>query len=251
MKQTQRLDKILAHMGVGTRSELKRLTKTGAILVNGVKVKDSGMQVNPEKDQITVNGEAVVYREFVYLMLNKPQGVVSATEDNRDRTVVDLLDAAYAPFAVFPVGRLDKDTEGLLLLTNDGKLAHNLLSPRKHVPKTYFAKVEWEVTEADLEAFAQGVTLDDGYQTLPAVLNILSVGSKLEGRPSEIELTIMEGKFHQVKRMFQAVGKMVVYLQRISMGPLELDRSLRLGQSRELSEEELLALRNAHEVEEN
>ncbi|MFC5451680.1 pseudouridine synthase [Paenibacillus aestuarii] len=251
MKQTQRLDKILAHMGLGTRSELKRLTKAGAIVVNGVKVKDSGMQVNPEKDQISVNGEPVIYREFVYLMLNKPQGVVSATEDHRDRTVVDLLDAMYAPFEVFPVGRLDKDTEGLLLLTNDGKLAHNLLSPRKHVPKTYFAKVEWEVTDTDREAFAQGVTLDDGYQTLPAVLNILSVGSKSEGRPSEIELTIMEGKFHQVKRMFQAVGKMVVYLQRISMGPLELDRSLRLGQSRELSEEELLALRNAHEGTEN
>jgi 16S rRNA pseudouridine516 synthase len=248
MKQTQRLDKILAHMGIGTRSELKRLTKGGAIVVNGVKVKDSGMQVNPGKDQIMVNGEPIVYREYVYLMMNKPQGVVSATEDNRDRTVVDLLDDSYVPFEVFPVGRLDKDTEGLLLLTNDGKLAHNLLSPRKHVPKTYFAKVEWEVGEEDREAFAQGVTLDDGYETLPGVLNILSVGSKSVEQPSEIELTIMEGKFHQVKRMFQAVGKTVVYLKRISMGPLQLDESLDLGQSRELTEDELLALRNAHET---
>ncbi|MBD0381082.1 pseudouridine synthase [Paenibacillus sedimenti] len=248
MKQTQRLDKILAHMGIGTRSELKRLTKSGSIFVNGVKVKDSGIQVNPDKDQIMVNGETVVYREFVYLMMNKPQGVVSATEDNRDRTVVDLLDDAYTPFEVFPVGRLDKDTEGLLLLTNDGKLAHNLLSPRKHVSKTYFAKVEWEVEEADREAFAQGVTLDDGYETLPGILNILNVGNKSAGEPSEIELTIMEGKFHQVKRMFQAVGKQVVYLKRISMGPLKLDENLRLGQSRELSEDELLALRNAHET---
>ena len=170
MKQTQRLDKILAHVGIGTRSELKRLAKEGAIYVNGVKVKDSGMQVNPDTDIITVNGEPVLYREFVYLMMNKPQGVVSATEDNRDRTVVDLLDKAYAPFEVFPVGRLDKDTEGFLLLTNDGKLAHNLLSPRKHVPKTYFAKVEWEVSESDREAFSQGVTLDDGYETLPGIL---------------------------------------------------------------------------------
>ncbi|MDQ0897275.1 MULTISPECIES: pseudouridine synthase [unclassified Paenibacillus] len=245
MKQTQRLDKILAHVGIGTRSELKRLAKEGAIFVNGVKVKDSGMQVNPDTDIITVNGEPVMYREFVYLMMNKPQGVVSATEDNRDRTVVDLLDKAYAPFEVFPVGRLDKDTEGFLLLTNDGKLAHNLLSPRKHVPKTYFAKVEWEVSESDREAFSQGVTLDDGYETLPGILKILKTGKESEDEPSEIELTIMEGKFHQVKRMFQAVGKKVVYLKRISMGPLALDPSLELGQARELSKDELLALQNA------
>lgn len=244
MKQTQRLDKILAHVGIGTRSELKRLAKEGAIYVNGVKIKDSGMQVNPDTDNITVNGETVMYREFVYLMMNKPQGVVSATEDNRDRTVVDLLDAAYAPFEVFPVGRLDKDTEGFLLLTNDGKLAHNLLSPRKHVPKTYFAKVEWEVSETDIEAFSQGVTLDDGYETLPGKLKILKTGNEAEGLLSEIELTIMEGKFHQVKRMFQAVGKKVVYLKRLSMGPLVLDPSLVLGQVRELSKDELLALQN-------
>ncbi|BFT70577.1 pseudouridine synthase [Paenibacillus sp. P36] len=249
MKQTQRLDKILAHVGIGSRSELKRLAKEGAIYVNGAKIKDSGMQVNPDKDIIQVNGETVRYREFVYLMMNKPQGVVSATEDNRDRTVVDLLDAAYAPFEVFPVGRLDKDTEGFLLLTNDGKLAHNLLSPRKHVPKTYFAKVEWEVTEEDIEAFSYGVTLDDGYETLPGILKILSVGNEASGVLSEIELTIMEGKFHQVKRMFQAVGKKVAYLKRISMGPLALDPNLALGQVRELTDEELTALRNAHELQ--
>lgn len=249
MKQTQRLDKILAHVGIGSRSELKRLAKEGAIYVNGAKVKDSGMQVNPDKDIIQVNGETVSYREFVYLMMNKPQGVVSATEDNRDRTVVDLLDVAYAPFEVFPVGRLDKDTEGFLLLTNDGKLSHNLLSPRKHVPKTYFAKVEWEVTEKDIEAFSQGVTLDDGYETLPGILKILSVGNEAGGVFSEIELTIMEGKFHQVKRMFQAVGKKVAYLKRISMGPLALDPSLALGEVRELTDEELSALRNANDIQ--
>lgn len=249
MKQTQRLDKILAHVGIGSRSELKRLAKEGAIYVNGAKVKDSGMQVNPDKDIIQVNGETVSYREFVYLMMNKPQGVVSATEDNRDRTVVDLLDVAYAPFEVFPVGRLDKDTEGFLLLTNDGKLSHNLLSPRKHVPKTYFAKVEWEVTEKDIEAFSQGVTLDDGYETLPGILKILSVGNEAGGVLSEIELTIMEGKFHQVKRMFQAVGKKVAYLKRISMGPLALDPNLALGEVRELTDEELSALRNANDIQ--
>jgi 16S rRNA pseudouridine516 synthase len=244
MKQTQRLDKILAHMGYGSRSELKKLTKAGAIQVNGIKVKDSGMQINTETDRITINEESVVYREFIYLMLNKPQGVVSATEDNRDKTVVELLDKAYAPFEVFPVGRLDKDTEGLLLLTNDGKLAHNLLSPKKHVPKTYFAHVEWEVGEEDRIAFEQGVTFDDGYVTMPASLRILSPGSALLERTSEIELTIMEGKFHQVKRMFQAVGKRVVFLKRITMGPLQLDESLALGESRELTEQELQALKN-------
>ncbi|MCD1259106.1 rRNA pseudouridine synthase [Paenibacillus athensensis] len=248
MKMTQRLDKLLVHIGIGTRSQLKQLAKSGAITVNGIAVKDSGMQVNPEADRIAVNGQEVRYREFVYVMLNKPPGVVSATEDNRDRTVVDLLPDEYRPFAVFPVGRLDKDTEGLLLLTNDGKLAHNLLSPRKHVPKTYWARVAGAVGEADRLAFAEGVTLDDGYATLPAQLRVLEVREQAEGGAiSEIELTIMEGKFHQVKRMFEAVGKKVVYLKRLSMGPLELDPALALGQSRELTAGELLALQQAHE----
>ncbi|MBP1989231.1 pseudouridine synthase [Paenibacillus eucommiae] len=245
MKTTQRLDKILAHMGFGTRSELRRLTKSGSISVNGKKIKDSGIQVNPQIDQITIDGEPVIYREFVYLMMNKPQGVVSATEDNRDRTVIDLLDPAYLSFELFPVGRLDKDTEGLLLLTNDGKLAHNLLSPRKHVSKTYFAQVEWEVGQAEIEAFAKGVTLEDGYVTMPAELAILRSGSSLEQIPAEIHLTIKEGKFHQIKRMLQAVGQKVVYLKRISMGPLQLDNELALGEIRELTALELQALQQA------
>jgi 16S rRNA pseudouridine516 synthase len=204
------------------------------------------MQVDPARDQITVGEELVTYREYVYLMMNKPQGVVSATEDNRDRTVVDLLDPTYQSFDVFPVGRLDKDTEGFLLLTNDGKLAHNLLSPRKHIPKTYYARVEGEVGEEQRAAFGQGVTLDDGYVTMPAVLHILAEGNELENKPAEIELTIMEGKFHQVKRMFQAVGGRVVYLKRISMGPLKLDPDLALGETRELNEAELQSLLQAH-----
>ncbi|AEI40206.1 pseudouridine synthase [Paenibacillus mucilaginosus] len=243
MKSSLRLDKLLAHTGFGTRSQIKLLVKAGSVTVNGKTAKDSGQQIVPERDHVQVDGETVRYREFVYLMLHKPPGVVSATEDNRDRTVLDLLDEEYAHLELFPVGRLDKDTEGLLLLTNDGKLSHNLLSPRKHVPKTYYADVEGAVDESDIEAFAQGVTLDDGYVTMPAELRILHRGDPAAGDLSRIELTIREGKFHQVKRMFQAVGKRVVYLKRLSMGPLKLDPQLPLGEARELTEEELEGLR--------
>ncbi|MEI7027451.1 pseudouridine synthase [Paenibacillus sp. y28] len=242
MKTKQRLDKILAHMGFGTRSEIKRLVKAGEVEVNGSTVKDSGLQVNPAADTILVAGEQVVYREYIYVMLNKPQGVISATEDTRERTVIDLLPEEYRHFEPFPVGRLDKDTEGLLLLTNDGQLAHQLLSPRKHVPKTYYAEVAGRVDSRDEEAFAKGVTLDDGYETMPAKLVILKQGDPEQSQLSRIELTIQEGKFHQVKRMFEAVGKKVVYLKRITMGPLLLDEHLPLGGYRELTEAELAAL---------
>ncbi len=238
----QRLDKVLAHMGIGTRSELKKIVKQGRIQVNGHIVKDAGLQVSPEADRIECDGVSIEYREFIYLMLNKPQGVISATEDGRDRTVLDLLDDSLRVFDLFPVGRLDKDTEGLLLLTNDGQLAHNLLSPRKHVPKTYSAYVEGVVGEADRVYFAKGVELDDGYVALPAQLIIKEVVMSLPPI-SRIELTIHEGKFHQVKRMFQAVDKQVVYLQRIQMGSLLLDPLLALGEYRELSENELKGLK--------
>ncbi|MCQ4087038.1 pseudouridine synthase [Saccharibacillus sp. JS10] len=239
-----RVDKILSHLGISTRSESKKLVKQGRVLVDGVAIKDSGLQVNPEIAKIEVDGEAVHYREFIYLLLNKPQGVVSATEDKWDDTVIDLLEAQYIAFEPFPVGRLDKDTEGLLLLTNDGQLAHELLSPRKHVPKTYEASVLGAVDEADGVAFRNGVTLDDGYETMPAELEIIRQFEQEGEIHSEIRLTIMEGKFHQVKRMFEAVGKKVVYLKRISMGPLQLDPELALGDYRELYPEELEALRN-------
>jgi 16S rRNA pseudouridine516 synthase len=252
MKQTIRLEKLLAHAGHGTRSEIKRIIKNGLVHVNGGPIKDGGLQVYPEQDQITVDGQKVTYREFIYLMLNKPQGVISATEDSRERTVLDLLKKEHAHFELFPAGRLDKDTEGLLLLTNDGKLAHNLLSPRKHVPKTYFAEIEGAVTEEDREAFQKGVALDDGYVTMPAKLFILAPGDPVAGLVSKIELTIMEGKFHQVKRMFQAVGKKVVFLKRISMGPLLLDEHLLPGEYRELRVDELLQLQaNSVTSEEN
>lgn len=242
MGQKQRIDKILAHMGCGSRSEIRRLVREGAVQVGGRTVKDSGYQIDPDVETLTLSGKPIVYKPFMYVMLNKPQGVISATEDTRDRTVADLLADEYGHYKPFPVGRLDKDTEGLLLMTNDGKLAHQLLSPRKSVPKTYFAEVEGTVGEDDAKAFAAGVTLDDGYVTLPAHLVILKQGDPAASQLSKVELTITEGKFHQVKRMFQAVGKRVVYLKRIRMGPLLLDEHLALGEYRELTTDELRQL---------
>lgn len=241
-RNTLRLDKALTHLGYGSRSDIKKYVKQGLITVNGVRAKDSGMHVDPETDVVLLDGERIHYREHIYVMLHKPPGVVSATEDNRDRTVLDLLAPEYLAFEPFPVGRLDKDTEGLLLLTNDGKLAHELLSPRRHVPKTYMALVLGEVGEADVARFAEGVTLDDGYVTQPGELVVLGHDRQGEEVVSRIELTIHEGKFHQVKRMFQSVGKKVVYLKRIRMGRLDLDPSLQLGEYRELTEDELAML---------
>lgn len=242
-----RLDKLLGHMGCGTRSEIKKWAKSGLIVVNGVVIKDSGKQVDPDDDTIHLDGEEIRYREFVYIMLHKPPGVISATEDSRERTVVDLLPDDMRVFDPFPVGRLDKDTEGLLLLTNDGKLAHELLSPRKHVPKTYYARIAGRVSEEDITAFQQGVVLDDGYLTQPAELVILQLDEQDDVVYSYIEVTITEGKFHQVKRMFEAVGKKVVYLKRMTMGSLTLDPELALGAWRELSEAELAGLRGGME----
>ncbi|WHY85044.1 pseudouridine synthase [Neobacillus novalis] len=234
-----RIDKMLANLGYGSRKEVKQLLKSGAVKVDDVVVKDAKQHVDTATQTVALNGEVVEYKEFIYLMMNKPQGVLSATEDNSCETVIDLLEMEDQVYEPFPVGRLDKDTEGLLLITNDGQLAHRLLSPKKHVPKTYFAVIDGEVDAADVEAFAEGVTLDDGYETKPGELKILKSGIR-----SDIELTITEGKFHQVKRMFEAVGKSVVYLQRISMGPLPLDETLELGEYRELTGEEVELLRD-------
>ena len=229
-----RLDKLLGNNGFGTRKDVKQLVRKGTVRVNGVTEKDPGAHVDPEKDSVDVLGEPVIHQEFIYIMMNKPPGVISATEDKWDQTVIDLLSENEQRFEPFPVGRLDKDTEGLLLITNDGKLTHELLSPKKDIPKTYFAKIDGEVTEEDTIAFSKGVTLEDGFHTKPGILNILA------SEPiSEIELTITEGKFHQVKRMFEAVDKKVVYLKRLSMGNLLLDESLPLGHYRELTEQEL------------
>lgn len=234
MGKKMRVDKLLSNVGVASRAELKKYCKQGLISVNGKVINNPGVQVDSESDDIRFNGEKIVYREFVYIMLNKPDGYISATFDKYDPIVLDLIDQSYLVFEPFPVGRLDKDTEGLLVLTNDGQLAHRVLSPKKHVPKTYYAKIQGKVTEEDILAFEKGVILDDGYETMPSQLKILKSDNM-----SEIELTIHEGKFHQVKRMFESVGKKVVYLKRLSMGKLKLDESLGLGEYRELTEEEV------------
>ncbi|ANS77088.1 16S rRNA pseudouridine synthase [Paenibacillus yonginensis] len=240
---------MLGHIGVASRAEIKKMVKQGRVTVDGLKVKDSGLQVNPDQSRIEVDGEAVLYREYVYLMLHKPAGVVSATEDNRDKTVIDLLPDEYRTFSPFPVGRLDKDTEGLLLLTNDGALSHELLSPRKHVPKTYEADVAGEIGDSHRQRFAAGVELDDGYLTKPAELHVLEHYEKDGQSCCRISLTIVEGKFHQVKRMFEAVGSKVLYLKRVSMGTLTLDPELPKGAFRELTEEELYRLQHIHQKE--
>lgn len=228
-----RLDKLLSHMGFGSRKDVKQLIKSKKVRINGSIVPAPNKHVDVDGDEVTVRGELVHYRPYIYIMLHKPQGVISATEDAFDRTVVDLLDIEHAHFEPFPVGRLDKDTEGLLLLTNDGKVAHALTSPRRAIEKTYYAKIDGEVTNEHIQQFAEGVELDDGYVTKPATLTILSSGAQ-----SEIELTITEGKFHQVKRMFQAIDRRVTYLKRIHMGELQLDPCLPIGNYRELTEEE-------------
>lgn len=235
-----RIDKLLAHSGFGTRKEVKELIKTGSVEINGVVVKKPKEKADPDKDEITVGVESIDYQEYVYFMLNKPQDVISATEDTYHHTVIDLLQPADIILEPFPVGRLDIDTEGLLLLTNNGKLSHSLTSPNRGVPKVYYAQVDGIMTEADVERFKEGVTLDDGYKALSAELNILAVDEEAES--SEIELLVTEGKYHQVKRMVQAVGKEVVYLKRLSMGPIQLDPDLPLGDYRQLTEEELESL---------
>ena len=235
----ERLDKVLSNLGYGSRKEIKQAVKKGLIEVNGEIVKDNGMQVDPESDKIIANGEEIFYRKYIYLMMNKPDGVVSATFDNRDETVVDLLEIEHQVFEPFPVGRLDKDTVGLLLLTNDGELNHRLISPKWKVDKVYYAKIDKKVTEEDIKKFKKGITLDDGYLCKEAKLEIITATD--EG--SEVMVTIQEGKYHQVKRMFEAVGKSVVYLKRVEFGTLKLDEELEEGEYRELTEEEISILR--------
>lgn len=233
MVEQLRLDKYLADMGIGTRSEIKDWIRKGRVRINQEICKKPETKVDTARDEVYFDQSKVNYRQFLYLMLHKPAGVVSATTDNVSRTVLDLIRDRQGK-ELFPVGRLDKDTEGLLILTNDGDLAHRLLSPRKHVDKVYYAKVSGPVTADDQEAFLQGVRIEEDYITLPAKLHILNSGDI-----SEIELTIQEGKFHQVKRMFEVVGKEVIYLKRLSMGGLSLDPSLAPGEYRELTEEEI------------
>ncbi len=235
-----RLDKFLAEVGIGSRKEVKALIKKGQVKVNEKVIKSDKYQVKEFEDQITYLDEPLVYQKDFYYVLNKPAGVISATQDNYEQTVMDLLSDEDYREDLFPVGRLDKDTEGLLILTNDGQLAHRLLSPRKHVEKEYFAEVKGIMTEDDRQKFARGLVIDKEEQTLPAQLFIDSVD--LEEETSKIRLVLHEGKFHQVKRMVQAVGKEVTYLKRLRMGRFILPESLDNGEYRELTEAELLLL---------
>lgn len=245
MGKTVRLDKFLADAGAGTRSEVKKLIQKGQIQVNGEMVKSPERKVCAEEDVVLLAGKVVgALPEFEYYMLHKPAGCVSATEDSREKTVMEYVPSTRK--GLFPVGRLDKDTEGLLLVTNDGQLAHDLLSPKKHVEKTYFARVQGIVTEEDAEQMKKGLDIGDEKETLPAVLEIRTVNRQQE--ESEVLLTICEGRFHQVKRMMQAVGKTVIYLKRISMGPLSLPEDLKKGECRPLNEKEISDLKNGKNI---
>lgn len=277
MEKAIRLDKFLADMGKGSRSQIREAAKKGRVLVNGEPEKRTDRKITPGTDKILLDGIPVQYRKYEYYMLNKPRGVVSATEDNHCPTVVDLLGKGPEGDLrrdLFPVGRLDKDTEGLLILTNDGELAHRLLSPRCHVDKVYYAQVTGRLPADAAAVMAEGMTLKDGTQVLPARLEIvgdrpvLPAGREpvdkrqalsgketilgrnrppIEQKPpgnaesgvTEVLLTIQEGKFHQVKRMFEALDCQVVYLKRLSMGPVRLDASLKPGEYRRLTEEEI------------
>ena len=230
-----RLDKFLAQMNIGTRSEVKTAVKKGKVTVNGEVCKNADVKIDETVDIICFENREIAYEKYVYYMLNKPAGVVSATKDNLDKTVLDLL-AGENTKELFPVGRLDKDTEGLLLLTNDGELAHNLLSPKKHISKTYRVSTKEVILENQLEALRQGVDIGEDAMTLPAKAE--KIGE------NELLLTIYEGKFHQVKRMLKAVGNEVVYLERKKMGQLSLDDTLARGEYRRLSPDEVALLKN-------
>lgn len=237
MAEKQRIDKLVASTGKYTRSEVKKLIRAGLVLVDGVAVRSGDEKIDPEAVEIMAEGETLTWRRYTWLMMNKPAGLLSATEDGRQRTVLDLLPQELQRQELFPVGRLDKDTEGLLLLTNDGAAAHELLSPKKHVDKVYYTRTAGRLTEADCKLFREGIHLDDGLDCLPAELEIIRAGEE-----SEAFVTLREGKFHQVKRMLAYCGKPVLYLKRVSMGNLTLDPTLEKGEFRFLTEEEVTLL---------
>ncbi|WP_374140542.1 pseudouridine synthase [Leptotrichia hongkongensis] len=232
-----RLDKFLANSGIGTRKEVKDILKNKKISVNDTFVKDGKIQIDEEKDIVKYQDKIIYYKPFVYIMMNKPAGVISATEDNHHKTVIDLLNNEYRTYDIFPVGRLDIDTEGLLLLTNDGVLSHNLLSPKKHVDKKYYVKIANSLSDDDIKMLENGIKLEENFVTKKAKVEIICNNS--EKNENLAYITISEGKFHQVKRMFKAVNNEVLYLKRVKMGGLSLDEKLKLGEYRELTEEEL------------
>lgn len=228
-----RLDKFLTDMGCGTRSIIKNLVRKGKVSVNGEIIKKPEIKINEDEDVVLLDGEKIKYNRYEYFMLNKPDGYVSATTDRNEKTVLDLLKAEDRRKDLFPVGRLDKDTEGLLVISNDGEMAHKILSPKNHIAKTYYVKVNGRIENGHIEIFEKGIDIGEKNITKPGILKIIKTGDV-----SEAELTIYEGKFHQVKRMFEAVGMKVVYLKRIKMGTLGLDETLKPGEYRRLTLEE-------------
>lgn len=236
-----RLDKFLVEMGIGSRSQVKQYVRKGTVSVNGTTAKTADIKIDESKDTISYNNKILEYSRYRYFLLNKPAGCVSATKDNVHQTVIDLLKGENTK-DLFPVGRLDIDTEGLLLITNDGQLSHHLLSPAHHIPKTYYAEIDGYVTSDIADKFAQGVDIGDDTLTLPAKLNILAADE--HNCRSQVELTITEGRFHQVKRMFQAVEMTVTFLRRISMGSLHIGSDIPVGTYRKLTDEEVSSLKN-------
>lgn len=236
---TQRVDKIITSQGTMTRAEVKRLLKSGAVTVNGKTVKDPGLHVQPETDLIVINGTALRYRRFLYLMMNKPAGVLSASRDPKAETVIDLLPEELRRAGLFPAGRLDKDTTGFVLITDDGDFAHRMLSPARHVEKLYEAQLDHPVGEKEIAAFAAGITLEDGLVCMKARLEPLADNPFPAAR-----VTVCEGKFHQVKRMFAAVDRTVIALRRLAIGGVRLDEGLSPGECRELTENELNSIFN-------
>ncbi len=232
-----RLDKFLCNQGYGTRSEIKKYITRSNVKVNDVIVKKPDLHIDPNKDIVSFLNKTVEYNEFTYIMLNKPANVISATTDNQHKTVIDLLDKKLKNLKLFPVGRLDIDTEGLVILTNNGKFAHNTLSPKKHIDKKYFVEVGGRLNEDDIELFKTGITINDNYLCKPAVMEII-----FSDDISTCYVTITEGKFHQIKKMFAALDKKVLYLKRVSFGIIELDQSLNFGEYRHLNNNELASL---------
>jgi 16S rRNA pseudouridine516 synthase len=241
----ERLDKVISNSKDISRLEIRKKIKAGKICVDGAVVREVSYKVDPDAQEIRVEGEPLHYKKFVYIQMNKPQGILSATTDKHQKTCIDLLSEDLKKRGVFPAGRLDKDTEGLLLLTDDGNLAHNILSPKKHVNKKYFAKILGNLKDEDVEDFKKGILLEDGYKTLPAELEILSVEKGMEDSGefiSWVNVVITEGKYHQIKRMFQALGKRVIFLKRIEIAEITLDPSLGFGEYRELTKDEIKRL---------
>ncbi len=234
MAKQLRLDKFLCEQEVGSRSEVKIYLKKGHVMVNGAITKSADLKIDPDTDVVTYQGKILQYQPFYYYMMHKPAGVITATEDASQKTVMELLGEDYRK-DLFPVGRLDKDTEGLLLITNDGELSHALLSPKKHVPKTYFVQIPEKLDDLQIQTLEQGVDIGDEKITLPAKVQLVD--------DTHILLTIHEGRYHQVKRMLSAVGSQVLYLKRMTFGSLTLDNSLEKGAYRALTEDEIVALR--------